>query len=665
MTPARTVSSPNPQAVLQQALAELLQQDLPPEIFIAQWLRRLVDAVGAQGGRLRRPAAGGTLAIAVATGTLAGANDAAASAGGVDAEAAAKHERLILELYSAGKARVVSQPAGGGVLLIAPLVVDGETNGTVELALPSETIGEGQRAALQSIAIAASAVGEDRRRRRNRALEAKQQLVDEVERFTLAVHEKLDLRHTAYVAANDGRRLIGADRAAVLIRRGNRYHVTAVSGADAVETRSVAAKLLAKLATAAVRTGETIRFSGAGDALAPQLRTAYNAYADHAHVKEVTVVPLFADAAGENGSKKQARRKPLGALVVEQLTDATPVPGRDERIQLVAVHTAAALAKALQHEAIPLLPIWRLLGGVPALFAPGTRMKTIAVLLLIAAAAAALKLIQAPLALSARGTLQPVGRHHVFAPLDGTVKQIHVRHGQHVEAGQLLVELRNTSLEVELADTVGQRTAAYEQVLAVERALYEDSSRISVDERHRLAGQRSELKQRITALDEQVRLLRRKREQLRITSPIAGEVTTWDVEALLRDRPVRQGQVLIDVADTAGPWELELQVPEDGIGHVLTAQEAQGPALEVSYRAAAEPRNDRRAALCEVHYAAEIRGEEGNTVLAKATLAGELPPLRPGAEATAKIYCGRRALGYVWLHDAVDFVRTKIWFRMY
>lgn len=658
----KTARSPHPvsaSAPFQQSLAELIGRDLPLDAFFAEWLQRLASAVGSEGGRLRRPAADGTLGIAAAVGTLKKTSD------DVEPEDAAKHERLVFELYGSNRARVVTQPNGGGVFLIAPLSVEGDTIGIVELALPSEVTGEGHRAAMQTVAVAAAAIGEDRRRRRIRAFEAKQQLVDEVERFTLAVHEKLDLRHTAYVAANDGRRLIGADRVAMLLRRGNRYDVAAVSGADAVETRSEASKLLAKLATAAVRTGETIRFTGAGDALAPQLREKFNAYVDHAHVKEVTVVPLFADAATvENAQQVQPARKPIGALVVEQLTDAAPLPGRDERIQLVAVHAATALAKSLEHEAIPLLPIWRLLGDAKSLFAPGTRSKTIAVLVLIAAAAAALKFIQAPLALSARGTLQPVGRHHVFAPLDGTVKQIHVRHGQHVEAGQLLVELRNTDLEVSLADTVGQRTAAYEQVLAVERALYEDTSRIAADERHRLAGQRSELKQRIAALDEQIRLLRRKREQLHITSPIAGEVTTWDVEALLRDRPVRQGQVLVDVADTAGPWELELKVPEDGIGHVLDAQEEQ-PALEVSYRAAAEPRNDRRATLSEVHYAAEIRGDEGNTVLAKATLDGELPPLRPGAEATAKIYCGHRALGYVWLHDAVDFVRTKILFRMY
>jgi hypothetical protein len=34
-----------------------------------------------------------------------------------------------------------------------------------------------------------------------------------------------------------------------------------------------------------------------------------------------------------------------------------------------------------------------------------------------------------------------------------------------------------------------------------------------------------------------------------------------------------------------------------------------------------------------------------------------LPELRPGATVHAKIACGRKSLGYVWLHDVVEAVR--------
>ena len=34
-----------------------------------------------------------------------------------------------------------------------------------------------------------------------------------------------------------------------------------------------------------------------------------------------------------------------------------------------------------------------------------------------------------------------------------------------------------------------------------------------------------------------------------------------------------------------------------------------------------------------------------------------------GAEVSAKIDCGRRSLGYVWFHDVLEFIQTKILFR--
>jgi len=34
-------------------------------------------------------------------------------------------------------------------------------------------------------------------------------------------------------------------------------------------------------------------------------------------------------------------------------------------------------------------------------------------------------------------------------------------------------------------------------------------------------------------------------------------------------------------------------------------------------------------------------------------------------ERNRKIHCDKRAIGYVWFHDLVDFVRAKILFRIF
>jgi hypothetical protein len=34
----------------------------------------------------------------------------------------------------------------------------------------------------------------------------------------------------------------------------------------------------------------------------------------------------------------------------------------------------------------------------------------------------------------------------------------------------------------------------------------------------------------------------------------------------------------------------------------------------------------------------------------------------PGAGVVARIHCGRRSVGYVWLHDLIEAVRSRIAF---
>ena len=62
----------------------------------------------------------------------------------------------------------------------------------------------------------------------------------------------------------------------------------------------------------------------------------------------------------------------------------------------------------------------------------------------------------------------------------------------------------------------------------------------------------------------------------------------------------------------------------------------------------------------------EVRGEEGNTVLIRVAINKEdVPKRRNGAVVTAKVYCGRAPIGYVWFHDLVSFWQSKVWFRIW
>jgi hypothetical protein len=138
----------------------------------------------------------------------------------------------------------------------------------------------------------------------------------------------------------------------------------------------------------------------------------------------------------------------------------------------------------------------------------------------------------------------------------------------------------------------------------------------------------------------------------------------------LIQRPVQRGQVLLRVADPGGPWQLELHMPESRMGHIVKRQQALydewDDRLEVSYILATEPGTTRYGRVEEIHRSAEVRGDEGNTVLIKVAIdKSELPQLRPGSTVTAKVSCGRRPLGYVLLHDVIAFVQSRILFRYF
>jgi hypothetical protein len=106
------------------------------------------------------------------------------------------------------------------------------------------------------------------------------------------------------------------------------------------------------------------------------------------------------------------------------------------------------------------------------------------------------------------------------------------------------------------------------------------------------------------------------------------------------------------------------------MGHIASAKARSQEKLLVTFFLATNPENEIEGRVEQVDTSAEVRGEEGNTVLVRVSF--DQQALRRvnndpkiGATTTAKIHCGKRAIGYVLFHDLIDFVRTKIWFRYF
>jgi hypothetical protein len=518
------------------------------------------------------------------------------------------------------------------------------------------------------------------------ALGDQQAALSQVERFARAVHESLDPVATAMVIANEARRIIGCDRVGVLVRRRRKLRLEAVSGQESIERRASEVQAIEALVEVVARAGEPLWHPDPSRELPPQIEEELENYIDESHTSALAIIPLEkprptpvvkpggvdAVAVAKAEAAPKAVPEPIAAIVVEWFKAANVGPAQKARVELVAEHGKVALSNSLSHTGLPLYPLINLAGKSRVLTTARNLPRTVLAGLALLAGILALVFVPAELRLEGKGTLEPVHRRDVFAGIDGVVEAIApgIEHGAEVKAGQPVARLRNTEVDVALADVLGRKASSEEQLRATRRSLLEDE-KISADEKVRLAGRAAQLEREIESLESQRQLWETRRGDLEVTSPLDGVVVTWQVRDRLLLRPVEKGQVLLSVADKTGPWELEVHMPDDRLGHVNRAAreaKAAGRDLVVDYILATDPGTRHRGTVREIHEQAEVRGEDGNTVLVRVTIdpdEHEKEELGAGASVTARIACGKRSLGYVWFHDVLSFIQTQVLFRLW
>lgn len=498
----------------------------------------------------------------------------------------------------------------------------------------------------------------------------REQFWRQCEQFSSRVHRGLGVGETAAEIANEARRLLAADRVAVVGWRHEQAHIEAVSGVERIDRRADMVRGLERLVAAVLRGGEPLWYGvERHQEPPPQVVQPLQHYLEHAPARTVVVYPLAsagADGEGATVSRHGANRDdgPLtGALVVEKFSGDPPVD-LGGRLPIVARQASTALANAIEYSTLPLVGLLRLVRELSWIrsfrrWPWAVRLASVAAVAVVVAS-----FVPAEHAVEVRGSLQPRSARDVFAPVDGEVAEVVVHHRQDVAQDELLVALRSPSLELEHRRVVGERDATREKLQAVESARLIGGNPEAPDRggdrlASALSGSAEELRKQLESQEQQLAILNEQSRALRVRSPMAGAVLTWQIEDLLEGRPVQRGQVLATVADLAGAWELRLEVPDRRIGHVLAAQRQLRQDLPVHFALATAPGRTFEGRIREVWPVAEPAANGGPAtvrVLADFDRA-ELEQLRPGATVLAKIHCGRRSLGYVWFHGIFEAIQ--------
>lgn len=478
--------------------------------------------------------------------------------------------------------------------------------------------------------------------------------------LTSRMHQQLHPLETAYTIANDSRTWIGCDRVGILRVRGRNAELIALSGVDMIDRRSEEVIRLEQLAVAAMACGDPLIWSsGKPGNLAPQVEEALQHYVDRAHVRTLALQPLryrIIDRAREPSAEM------LGVLVAESFQPVNDDHQFLTRTAQIAAHAETALGNAVEHHSVPLRALHQTLRR----YWRRVRRRYVASLIattMLAGLIVAAFTISVDFNLEANGTLEPEVRRNLFAPADGIVERVHAGHGDHVESGEEVVSIRSERLELEHGKTNGELQTLHAKLTTLRAKRSSGGKREGNEDERLLAAEEEQVKQQIRGLENQLKLLAQLRQELIIVAPIAGLVLTWNANELLQDRPVKQGQLLLTLADTTGPWLLELHVADRAIGHLIEAQSRSHSPVAVSFLLASDTtrtlvgRVDRIALSTN-----EFEGDTPATLVTVRFDATQLPNLRAGTGVVARIRAGRRSLAYVWLHDVLDTLRTHVLF---
>jgi len=658
---------------LAREIESLSRSAQPPGLFFPEFLAMLTRALGAAAGAVWMLEDGNRLSL------VCDVNLAETEIPN-DPNRQGLNQKLLTEVISTGQATSYGPEENSEeipsrhVVILAALQEGDDCVGVVEIFQRADSPREARPGYLQFVEQMSGYASEYLSSQKSApVVDSEADFWNGLEELLLKLQLSRDISEIGPIVANDGRALLNCDRVSVAYTRGRKTTIAAISGQDSVNHRANQVRLMRDLVVKVIATGDTLTYSGRVEDLPPQISKPLAEYIHASGSRLVQLCPLFESVPlidrtedPRQSKKNRRRRKPVGCLIVEQVSESRPKPQLLERAELLSDHIAATLTNVRNYQRIFFLPIWRFLGRILEWFQGRKLAKTLAILSIIVAIGCGLVFIPYDYRIEGTGRLMPIIQQDIFCRQKGEVVEIFVKSGQHVEADQELLKLKNKELDADLIkieNEIGkkkQERSALETQLNQAPASSKRSDRLKFAE---LEGQVAATRVEIRGLRRHQEILKERHAELVVRSPIAGTVATFQLEQLLADRPVDRGEVLMQIMDEKGDWHLELLVEERRMGHMLSArEELENENLDVEFILATDAEVTFDGQLERIATRSETDAELGAIVQVYVSFdVNQLPKPQIGAEVRSKINCGKRSLGYVMFGDVIEFLRQRLW----
>jgi hypothetical protein len=673
---------------LVEEIIRLSEQDLPPEDYYREYLKRVLSALEAPAGAvwIRNPQGHFPLQyhINVQQVGLDRTEEGRRSHDELIRQAAFKAQPMVVPPRSGSGPTENDMPAPGNptdyVILIVPILVDKQVAGLVEVWQDPRLNHNALRNQTQFLIQVSALATVYTRNHRLRQMVGQEKLWTQLEAFTRQIHSTLNPTEVSYLVANEARRLVECDRISVGVRHGKRAKVEAISGADTVEKRSNLVQLMRKLFQRVLVWGEKLIYTGTkDDTLPPDVLDALDNYLAESNSKLLVIMPLKDER--ESESKKPAR----SALMMECFDPSSAPEQLVARLDVVGRHATSALYNSVEHRRIPMRFIWMPIAKVQEGLGGKARAITYSVIAGVILLVAAMIWVPYPLKMKAKGNFGPEHMEHlrwVYTPVEGQIREFLVRPNEIVHKDQPLVLMVDENLRAKVADLKSQ-IDQYQGLINLYRAQLDSpdlKDRTVATKELQAAERKLELaRDNLVKLGQRVRLDDNTPGGFFIVCPFdKAVVLNFDFQQNLAGRHMKPNEQILRLGDVDAEWEVEIKIPQKYAGHVWEAFEHEHKnELDVKIVPFTSPTRSFLGKLSQDRIAREAvpnlddKNESEPVVKAWVRIEGDDIPeservpgdmLLTDTEAEVKINCGNRAMGYSLFHGIWEYFYEKVVF---
>ncbi|OQX26812.1 MAG: hypothetical protein BWK80_08515 [Desulfobacteraceae bacterium IS3] len=232
--------------------------------------------------------------------------------------------------------------------------------------------------------------------------------------------------------------------------------------------------------------------------------------------------------------------------------------------------------------------------------------------------------------------------HHIFAPMDGILKDLFVQPGQQVNPDTVLFQYDARVLEKRLDEAHRNVAVAKATLARLEGKAYRDP-----ESRAELPVKQLEVERAEAEADFFATQLAR----AQVRTAKSGVIVLDDPDALI-GASIRTGQVILSVADPSRT-KLRLMVPASDAGLLKEG-------ARVKIRLDSNPLGSISAVITRVGFEIKLSEDQLPSVLAEAVWSGKNAKVQPGQKGSAKIFGGSTLLGIQLLRKPLIKLRNFI-----